>query len=139
MDWQYFSEPNSKSCLAMIDGKCSLHRGKAIGGSSVLNGMLYVRGDKDDYDNWAKAGNDGWSYEDVLPYFKKSMDQQDLNLARNTKLYARGGPLTVETLDFKTAASFAFLEGNIGVYAQLNFEVGFLEHFMKQKAYISEE
>ena len=120
MDWQYFSEPNSKSCLAMIDGKCSLHRGKAIGGSSVLNGMLYVRGDKDDYDNWAKAGNNGWSYEDVLPYFKKSMDQQDLNLARNTKLYARGGPLTVETPDFKTAASFAFLEGDKGLYAQLN-------------------
>ena len=115
MDWQYFSEPNGKSCLAMIDGKCSLHRGKAIGGSSVLNGMLYVRGDKNDYDNWSKAGNIGWSYEDVLPYFKKSMDQQDLHLARNTKIYAQGGPLTVETPDFKTAASFAFLEGKIQI------------------------
>lgn len=46
--------------------------GKAVGGSSALNFMLYVRGNKLDYDHWAAIGNKGWSFEDVLPYFKKS-------------------------------------------------------------------
>ena len=73
--------------------------------------MLYVRGDKNDYDNWAKAGNPGWSYEEILPYFKKSMDQQNLNLAKNTKVYARGGPLVVETPDYKSPLAFALLQG----------------------------
>ena len=77
MDWKYTNEPDGKSCLAMIDGRCSWHRGKAIGGSSAINGMIYIRGDRDDYDNWARLGNPGWSYNDILPYFKKSMDQQD--------------------------------------------------------------
>ena len=52
IDWKYFSEPDGRSCLAMKNGQCFMHRGKALGGSSVLNGMLYVRGDRNDYDNW---------------------------------------------------------------------------------------
>ena len=109
-----------------------MHRGKAIGGSSVLNGMLYVRGDRNDYDNWylgylilflpgssvhlkseyfrAKAGNTGWSYDEILPYFKKSMDQKDRKLAKNTHVYGTKGPLVVETPDFKTKASLGFLK-----------------------------
>ena len=47
-------------------------RGKGLGGSSSINGLLYVRGQKEDYDQWAQAGNRGWSYEDVLPLFKRS-------------------------------------------------------------------
>ena len=72
--------------------------------------MLYVRGDQNDYDNWAKAGNSGWNYEEILPYFKKSMDQQDLKLARNSKVYGQNGPLVVETPDYKSPISFAFLQ-----------------------------
>ena len=65
MDWQYFSEPDGETCLAMNEGKCSWHRGKAIGGSSAINGMVYIRGHKDDYDNWVRLGNPGWGYNDV--------------------------------------------------------------------------
>ena len=58
----------------------------------------------------AKAGNTGWSYDEILPYFKKSMDQQDRKLAQNTQVYGTKGPLVVETPDFKTKASLGFLK-----------------------------
>ena len=109
MDWKYKNEPDGDTCLAMNNGQCSWHRGKALGGSTSINGMLYVRGDREDYDQWSKAGNPGWSYEEVLPYFKKSMDQQDPKLALNTQVYATGGPLVVETPSYRSLVSEAFL------------------------------
>ena len=72
LDWSYKTEPESNSCLAMNERRCSWHRGKSIGGTSTINGMLYVRGAKEDYDEWARLGNKGWGYEDVLPFFKHS-------------------------------------------------------------------
>lgn len=48
-----------------------------MGGSSAVNGMAYSRGTREDYDNWEKLGNTGWSYDEVLPYFKKSEDNRD--------------------------------------------------------------
>lgn len=48
-----------------------------MGGTSTTNGMVYARGNQEDYDNWAKLGNTGWSYEEVLPYFKKSENNLD--------------------------------------------------------------
>lgn len=69
-DWAYMTAPQ-KHCH---DRQIFWPRGKTLGGSSSLNGMIYVRGHASDYDNWAYAGNPGWSYEDVLPYFKKSED-----------------------------------------------------------------
>lgn len=71
-DWCYMTEPDKG-----IDGrKLQWPRGKVLGGSSSLNGLLYVRGQKEDYDRWETLGNKGWSFEDVLPYFKKSEDQE---------------------------------------------------------------
>ncbi|XP_069356076.1 glucose dehydrogenase [FAD, quinone]-like [Maniola hyperantus] len=72
IDWQYTTEPNGKSCLALPGGRCTWPRGKTMGGSTSTNGFGYIRGNREDYDSWARLGNKGWSYEDVLPFFMKS-------------------------------------------------------------------
>ncbi|XP_039749003.1 glucose dehydrogenase [FAD, quinone]-like [Pararge aegeria] len=77
LDWKYTTESNGKSCLAFPEGKCGWPRGKTMGGSTAINAMAYVRGNKADYDEWALMGNEGWSYDDVLPYFIKS--EKNLN------------------------------------------------------------
>jgi choline dehydrogenase len=72
VDWGYFSEPEPYLNNRQIF--CS--RGKVLGGSSSINFMFYVRGNPHNYDHWQSLGNPGWSYQDVLPYFKKSENQQ---------------------------------------------------------------
>ncbi|XGV98697.1 MAG: GMC family oxidoreductase [Leptolyngbya sp. BL-A-14] len=72
VDWSYFSEPEPY----LNDRRMFCSRGKVLGGSSSINFMMYVRGNHHDYDHWQALGNPGWSYEDVLPYFKRSEHQQ---------------------------------------------------------------
>lgn len=69
-------------------------RGKMLGGSSGMNAMVYVRGQAEDYDDWAAAGNPGWSFRDVLPYFLRSEDNQQFGLP----WHGQGGPLKVSAL-----------------------------------------
>lgn len=71
-----------------------------LGGSSVLNVMLYVRGNRKDYDNWERMGNKGWSYENVLPYFKKSEDMR-IEEYRDSPYHQTGGHLTVEYFHYR--------------------------------------
>jgi choline dehydrogenase len=68
VDWAYFSEPEPY----LNNRKIFCPRGKVLGGSSSINIMIYLRGNPHDYDHWQSLGNPGWSYQDVLPYFKKS-------------------------------------------------------------------
>lgn len=72
-------------------------RGKVLGGSSSLNGLLYIRGQAEDYDRWEQLGNRGWSYKDVLPYFIKSEDNQ----RGASKYHGVGGPLSVSNIRVK--------------------------------------
>ncbi|MBD2248358.1 GMC family oxidoreductase N-terminal domain-containing protein [Nostoc sp. FACHB-888] len=72
VDWAYFSEPEPY----LNNRKIFCPRGKVLGGSSSINFMIYLRGNPHDYDHWQSLGNPGWSYQDVLPYFKKSEHQQ---------------------------------------------------------------
>lgn len=94
----------------MIENRCSWTRGKVLGGSSVLNTMLYVRGNRRDFDHWAELGNEGWSYNEILPYFLKSQDQRNPYLAKNKKYHATGGYQTVQDNPYNTPIGVAYLE-----------------------------
>ncbi|KAG4065556.1 hypothetical protein HA402_013326 [Bradysia odoriphaga] len=98
------------ACQAMKDKRCCWTRGKVIGGSSVLNTMLYIRGNKRDFDQWESLGNPGWGYEDILPYFRKSEDQRNPYLAKNKRQHGTGGYMTVQDAPFNTPLGVAFLQ-----------------------------
>ncbi|CAB0029222.1 unnamed protein product [Trichogramma brassicae] len=94
IDWKYRTQNETHACLAQ-GGSCSWPRGKNLGGTSVHNGMMYIRGQPRDYDDWAKLGNRGWSWKDVLPYFMCSENNTELSRV-GKRHHAKGGPLTVE-------------------------------------------
>ncbi|XP_029168311.1 LOW QUALITY PROTEIN: glucose dehydrogenase [FAD, quinone]-like [Nylanderia fulva] len=109
LDWQYKTEPQGDACLAMENYRCNWPRGKVIGGSSVLNYMLYIRGNWRDYDIWEQQGCTGWGSRDVLSYFKKSEDNKNPYLIR-TPYHASGGHLTVQEAPWHTPLAAAFVQ-----------------------------
>lgn len=82
-DWQYRTVPQRNTCKASPGNQCIWPRGKMLGGSSSINYMIYVRGNKADFDLWETMGAKGWSYDDVLPYFKKSESNQNAEYIRS--------------------------------------------------------
>jgi glucose dehydrogenase (acceptor) len=94
MDWNYKTEPQNQACLGYPEGRCSWPRGKVLGGCSTINGMMYMRGQPKDYDNWVALGNPGWGYQDVLPIFKKSEDNQEIGTLVDANYHGVNGPLT---------------------------------------------
>jgi len=87
VNWLYTSEPEPE-----LDNRQIIQpRGKVLGGSSSINGLLYIRGQPADFDHWRQLGNSGWSFEDVLPYFRRAEDQQ----RGEDALHGVGGPLAV--------------------------------------------
>ena len=90
VNWLFDSEPDPKTGNRPIP----VPRGKVLGGSSAINAMLYVRGQARDYDGWAQLGATGWSYDDVLPYFKKAENRE----TGADAYHATGGPLNVADL-----------------------------------------
>ena len=94
MNWMFETEPENSSGNRRI----AIPRGKVLGGSSAINAMLYVRGQAADYDGWAQRGNLGWSYDDVLPYFRKAENCEQLSDGDDSfdsALRGVGGPLNV--------------------------------------------
>jgi len=87
VNWLYASEPQAGAGNRRIGQP----RGKVLGGSSSINGLLYIRGQREDYDRWRDLGNAGWGYADVLPYFRKAEDQQ----RGPDEYHGVGGPLSV--------------------------------------------
>ncbi|CAH1643572.1 unnamed protein product [Spodoptera littoralis] len=95
MNWGYSSMPEPRACRDLRGKVCFLPRGKVLGGSSVLNFLIYQRGHPEDYNDWARMGNDGWSYNEVLPYFKKS-ENIGVRELRNSSYHGVGGYLDIE-------------------------------------------
>lgn len=89
-NWRYESEPEPE----LSGGKSYLPRGKVLGGTGTINAMIYVRGQREDFDNWRRWGNAGWGYDDVLPFFKKSED----NERGADDYHAVGGPMRVSDM-----------------------------------------
>ncbi|KAJ8917311.1 hypothetical protein NQ315_002329 [Exocentrus adspersus] len=112
LDWTYKTEYTGRACLGMKNGQCNWPRGKVLGGSSVLNYMLYVRGNKRDYDLWEELGNPGWNYDNVLKYFIKSEDNRNPYLAK-TPYHGQGGLLTVQESPWRTPLVVAFVEAGL--------------------------
>ena len=112
VDWCYMTEPDEG-----ISGRqLQWPRGKVLGGSSSLNGLLYIRGQKEDYDYWSELGNNGWSYDEVLPYFRKSEDQE----RGESKYHGINGPLKVSDLRLKRPIADKFVRAAIESGIPLN-------------------
>lgn len=109
-NWKYRAERTGNACLAMENEQCPWPRGKGLGGCSILNYMIYTRGHREDYDGYAAAGNEGWSYDDVLPYFIKS-ENNSIPEYRNSNIHGHRGYMHVERIRHSTALIDAFLKG----------------------------
>ena len=103
-DWMYKLEKDKGLNNRRIDWP----RGKVLGGSSALNGLLYIRGDRHDYDNWEKLGNKGWSYKEVLPLFKKFECQEN----GEDQYHGVDGELKVSNLRLRRKIADLFIEAS---------------------------
>ncbi|APW40340.1 hypothetical protein RD110_26655 [Rhodoferax koreense] len=103
LNWNYQGEPEP----ALAGRRMFQPRGKVLGGSGAINGLIYTRGHRDDFDGWARAGCTGWAYEDVLPWFMRAEDQ-----ARGAdRFHGVGGPLSVSGPIYRHALADAFIAG----------------------------
>ncbi|PSN48947.1 Glucose dehydrogenase [FAD, quinone] [Blattella germanica] len=107
LTWLYPTIPEPQSCGGQ---SCFYPRGKMLGGSSSHNGMFYNRGNRKCFDNWRKSGNKGWSFNEVLPYFKKSEDNRDKDIALDKEFHSVGGELSVQRFQYHDQNFDAIME-----------------------------
>ncbi len=103
LDWAYITEPEPH----LGDRKLYWPRGKMLGGSSSINAMIYIRGNRADYDQWSSLGNEGWDYKSVLPYFTTAENQE----LGPSEYHGAGGPLNVANLRSPNPLTEAFFGG----------------------------
>ena len=117
INWGYYSEPEP----GLDHRRIHCPRGKVLGGSSSINGMVYIRGNRKDFDNWERLGATGWNYDSVLPYFKKSQ-KADL-LTQSDTYKGHDGPLATTTGAMGNPLYTAFLEATQAAGFPLNEDV----------------
>lgn len=108
-NWGYKTDPVPGACLHLKNGVCNWPKGRALGGTSVINYLLYQRGHKRDYDEWAELGNEGWDYKSILPYFRKS-ERVGIDDLKESKYRGTNGYLDVQHSPFKTDLFTAFID-----------------------------
>ncbi|XP_014281381.1 glucose dehydrogenase [FAD, quinone] [Halyomorpha halys] len=101
-------EREENACLGLVDKRCHWPAGNGLGGATLINGMIYTRGHPSDFDSWAAAGNTGWSFSDLLPYFLKSENMSIRGLAES-EYHSTKGPLHIDT-PFQTKLGRLFLK-----------------------------
>ncbi|CAH2268354.1 jg5524 [Pararge aegeria aegeria] len=109
IDWNFRTQPEELTCRSSRGQSCSWTSGKTMGGSSSVNFLVYNRGNRLDYDGWAGLGNYGWSYNEVLPYFKKSENNREIE-ASDKHYHAIGGPLNVERFPYTDINSIMLVD-----------------------------
>ncbi len=102
INWGYETEPDPR----LNNRRLSWPRGKVLGGSGSINGLVFLRGAATDYDGWAAAGAKGWSYKDVLPYFKK----MEHNVSGANEYRGQGGPMVISDIKRPSETAKAFVE-----------------------------
>ncbi|XP_074026102.1 glucose dehydrogenase [FAD, quinone] [Leptinotarsa decemlineata] len=101
VDWGYKTEPEPLACRGYPENRCTWPRPKVLGGCSAAYAMAYLRGTPKDFDNWEAAGNKGWSYKDVLPFYKKSEANKLVGISIDTKYHGTDGPMTVGAFNYQ--------------------------------------
>lgn len=114
-NWNFFTTPQKQ----LKNRKMYQPRGKLMGGSSAVNCMAYIRGNAEDYNDWLKWGNDGWGYQNLLPYFKKSENNRNIE----NEYHGTSGPLSVSYNRFETPLTKAFIKANdeVGIPHNIDF------------------
>ena len=137
-DWTYYTEPQTHSAFASLtgDNRHFWPRGKVLGGTGMLNAMVYARGNQADYDEWAKNGCDGWSYKDVLPYFLKSENIQIEDLSKS-KYHHKGGPINVSYSNATKLPEIFIEAGKELGYKEVDYNAKEQEGFANQQSCIS--
>jgi choline dehydrogenase len=114
VDWMYTADPGEKAGLGLNGRRVPVPRGKMLGGSSSINYMMYVRGHPGDFDSWAEGGASGWSYADVLPYFRKSEGlAPSSDAVIDTQAHNETGPLGVSIRSPALSVAADFVEAAV--------------------------
>ncbi|MGB6451927.1 MAG: GMC family oxidoreductase N-terminal domain-containing protein, partial [Steroidobacteraceae bacterium] len=108
LNWRFQTVPQPN-----LNGRrIPVPRGRGLGGSALINGMVYFRGHPRDYDDWASSGAAGWSYREVLPYFCRSENNENFG---PSAFHGRGGPMNVRNVTRPNPLNFAFFEALAGL------------------------
>lgn len=123
-NWGYIAEPTKNGCLSFENNGCPWLKGKGMGGSSIINGMFYTRGKKEDYDTISALGNPGWAYKDVLPYFLKS-ENNSIPEYQNSPFHSHTGNVHIERVRYHSPLADKFVEagGELGLQKNIDYTV----------------
>lgn len=118
LNWGFYTEPEP----TMKDRRIYWPRGRTLGGSSSINGLIFVRGQREDYDHWAALGNSGWSWTDVLPYFIRS----EHNTMGAGPAHGADGPLWCSDIEHRHELIEAIIAGagELGIPRTNDFNAG---------------
>ncbi|XP_075981522.1 glucose dehydrogenase [FAD, quinone]-like [Anticarsia gemmatalis] len=117
LDWQYTMRPKKGFCQNRSEKGCEMVLGRVLGGTSSINDMAYMRGSPADYDEWAVNGNEGWSYSDVLPFFKYSEGNYDKDISKNKFFHSTQGPMDV--------GRYPYVDDNVDILLSALNEIGY--------------